>query len=91
MSVVVRLPAQLRPVAGGRREIAVEATTVREALDALEARHPGLKERIVDDEGQLRRFVNIFLADRDIRFLDGLDTPVRDDETLSVLPAISGG
>ena len=91
MSVVVRIPAQLRPLTGGEREIAVTATTVGGALDALEDRHPGLKERIVDPDGQLRRFVNIFLADRDIRFLEGLDTPVGDDQTLSVVPAISGG
>ncbi|MGD0742951.1 MAG: ubiquitin-like small modifier protein 1 [Acidimicrobiales bacterium] len=91
MSVVVRIPAQLRPVTGGKREVNVAATTVREALDDLEALHPGLRERIVDPEGQLRRFVNIFLADRDVRFLDGLDTPVEDGQTLSVVPAISGG
>jgi molybdopterin synthase sulfur carrier subunit len=91
VSVVVRIPAQLRPVTGGKREVNVAATTVREALDDLEALHPGLRERIVDPEGQLRRFVNIFLADRDVRFLDGLDTPVEDGQTLSVVPAISGG
>jgi len=91
VSVVVRIPAQLRPVTGGKREVNVAATTVREALDDLEALHPGLRERIVDPEGQLRRFANIFLADRDVRFLDGLDTPVEDGQTLSVVPAISGG
>jgi molybdopterin synthase sulfur carrier subunit len=91
VSVVVRIPAQLRPLTGGEREIAVTATTVGGALDALEDRHPGVKERIVDPDGQLRRFVNIFLADRDIRFLKGLDTPVGEDQTLSVVPAISGG
>jgi molybdopterin synthase sulfur carrier subunit len=91
MSVVVRIPSQLRPLTGGHREIVVTAATVRESLDALEARHPGVRERILDPDGQLRRFVNIFLADRDIRFLDGLDTPVGDDEVVSVVPAIAGG
>jgi len=91
VSVVVRIPAQLRPLTGGHREIVVVAATVREALDALENRHPGLRERIVDSDGQLRRFVNVFLADRDIRLLEGLDTPVRDDEIVSVVPAIAGG
>jgi molybdopterin synthase sulfur carrier subunit len=91
VSIVVRIPSQLRPVAGGQREVEVAASTVREALDDLEARHPGLKARIVDENGQLRRFVNVFLADRDVRFLGGLDTPVRDGQTLSVVPAISGG
>jgi molybdopterin synthase sulfur carrier subunit len=91
VSVVVRVPAQLRTLTGGEREVVVVAQTVREALDALEAGHPGLRERIVDDHGELRRFVNVFVADRDIRFLDGLDTPLEDDQTLSVVPAISGG
>jgi molybdopterin synthase sulfur carrier subunit len=91
VSIVVRIPSQLRPLTGGKREVVVEASTVGEALDDLEAHHPGLKARIVDETGQLRRFVNVFLADRDVRFLDGLDTPVRDGQTLSVVPAISGG
>ena len=91
MSIVVRIPSQLRSLTGGKREVVVAASTVREALDDLEAHHPGLKTRIVDETGQLRRFVNIFVADRDVRFLDGLDTPVRDGQTLSVVPAISGG
>lgn len=91
MSVTVRIPAQLRSLTGGEREIVVEAATVHEALTSLEARHPGVTARIVGDDGQVRRFVNVFLENRDIRFLDGLDTTVGEGQTLSVVPAISGG
>ena len=91
MSVTVRIPAQLRSLTGGEREIVVEAATVQEALAALEARHPGVTARIVGDDGQVRRFVNVFLENRDIRFLDGLETTVGEGQTLSVVPAISGG
>ena len=91
MSVSVRVPTQLRPLTGGLGEITVEATTVREAITALNVAHPGLSERILDENGALRRFVNLFVADEDIRFLDGLDTPVSDGQTLSVVPAVAGG
>ena len=91
MSVTVRIPAQLRSLTGGEREIVVEAATVHEAFAALEARYPGVTARIVGDDGQVRRFVNVFLENRDIRFLDGLETTVGEGQTLSVVPAISGG
>ncbi len=91
MSVSVRIPTQLRQLTGGAGEIAVEGSTVREALESLDALHPGIGERLLDDDGALRRFVNLFLADEDVRFLEGLDTPVTSGQTLSVVPAVAGG
>lgn len=91
MSVVVRLPAQLRSLVGGAGEVPVEAATVREAILALDAAHPGLAARVLDEGGALRRFVNVFVADEDVRFLDGLDTPVPPGETISLVPAVAGG
>jgi sulfur-carrier protein len=91
MSVTVRIPTQLRSLTGGEGEIDVEAKTVRDALVALDALHPGVTERLLDEDGSLRRFVNVFLADEDVRFLDGLDTEVGDGQTLSVVPAVAGG
>lgn len=91
MSVTVRVPTQLRPLTGGQGEIAVEGATVGEALKALDAAHPGLAERLFDEGGQLRRFVNVFLADEDVRFLDGLETPVSAGQTVSIVPAVAGG
>ena len=91
MAVTVRVPTQLRSLTGGVGEVPVEGATVGEALRALDARHPGLAERIFDSEGGLRRFVNVFVAEEDIRFLDGLATPVADGQTISVVPAVAGG
>jgi molybdopterin synthase sulfur carrier subunit len=91
MSVTVRIPTQLRELTSGEGEITVEGATVREALSSLETLHPGIGDRLLDDSGQLRRFVNVFLADEDVRFLDGLDTPVQAGQTLSVVPAVAGG
>jgi molybdopterin synthase sulfur carrier subunit len=91
MSISVRVPAQLRTLTGGAGEVAVDGSTVGEALKALDAAHPGFAARLFDDAGQLRRFVNVFLADEDVRFLDGLNTPVTDGQTLSIVPAVAGG
>jgi sulfur-carrier protein len=91
MSVIVRVPAQLRTLTGGAGEVTVEGATVGEALKALDAAHPGFGGRLFDDAGALRRFVNVFLADEDVRFLEGLDTPVADGQTLSIVPAVAGG
>ncbi len=91
MSVIVRLPSQLRVLVGGAGEVAVEATTVRGAIEALEATHPGIAPRVLDDRGALRRFVNVFVADEDVRFLDGLDTIVEAGQTVSLVPAVAGG
>jgi sulfur-carrier protein len=89
--VTVRVPTQLRSLTGGRGEVAVEATTAGEALQALDALHPGFGERLFDDGGALRRFVNVFVADEDVRFAGGLETPVKDGETVSIVPAVAGG
>ncbi len=91
MAVTIRIPTQLRPLAGGNPTVQVEAGTVGSALAGLEAAHPGFSERIFDETGELRRFVNVFVADEDIRFLEGLDTPVADNSTLSIVPAVAGG
>ena len=91
MSVNVRVPTQLRTLTGGAGEVTVEGSTVGEVLKALESAHQGFADRIFDSEGNLRRFVNVFLADEDVRFLDGLATPVADGQTLSIVPAVAGG
>ena len=91
MSLNVRIPTQLRTLTGGAGEVPVEGSTVGEALKALDAAHPGMGDRLFDEGGNLRRFVNVFLADEDVRFLEGLATPVADGETLSIVPAVAGG
>lgn len=91
MSVTVRVPTTLRTLTGGESEVAVEGDTVGAVLTALDAAHPGFKDKIFDDEGKLRRFVNVFVADDDVRFMDGLDTAVPDGETVSIIPAVAGG
>ncbi|MFM7067842.1 MAG: ubiquitin-like small modifier protein 1 [Actinomycetes bacterium] len=91
MSVKIRIPTTLRPLTGGVSEVEVEATTVGEAFDALEAAHPGFRDRLYDEAGALRRFVNVFVADDDVRYLDGTSTPVPDGETISIIPAVAGG
>ena len=91
MSVTVRIPTQLRTLTGGAGEVAVEGASVGEILKALDAAHAGFADRLFDDDGNLRRFVNVFLADEDVRFLDGLTTPVADGQTLSIVPAVAGG
>lgn len=91
MSVKVKLPTQLRSAAGGDGEVVVEGATVGEALDALYGVHPELKERIADEDGSVRRFVNVYVDGDDIRFGDGLATPVKDGAQLQILPAVAGG
>ena len=92
MAVTVRIPTQLRDAAGGSAETRVEsAGTVGEALEALYAEHGELRDRIADESGELRRFVNVYLSGEDIRFLQGLETPVSDGAELTILPAVAGG
>jgi MoaD family protein len=91
MAVTVKIPTQLRAVTGGAAEATAEGATVAEVLDSLYQSHGELRERIAADDGGLRRFVNIYLAGEDIRFLDGLDTPVPDGAELTILPAVAGG
>ncbi|MFM7225016.1 MAG: MoaD/ThiS family protein [Actinomycetota bacterium] len=89
--ITVRIPTQLRSLSGGAAEVSVEAGTVAEALRALDVAHPGFGERLFDESGALRRFVNVFLADEDIRFLDGVDTAVTAGQVVSIIPAVAGG
>ena len=91
MSVKVRIPSQLRSLAGGASEVALEGANVGDLLKALDAAYTGFGDRLFDETGKLRRFVNVFVADEDIRFLQGLDTPVADGTTLSIVPAVAGG
>ncbi|MGA2470962.1 MAG: ubiquitin-like small modifier protein 1 [Solirubrobacteraceae bacterium] len=91
MAVNVKIPTALRIATDGEAEVGVEGETVSEVLDALFERFDGLRERISDEQGSLRRFVNVYVAGEDIRFLDGLDTPVADGSEITILPAVAGG
>lgn len=91
MAVTVRIPTQLRTLSGGAAELRLEGATVSEVLAALDAAHPGFGERLYDERGKLRRFVNVFVDDEDIRFLDGLDTKLAEDAVVSIVPAVAGG
>jgi molybdopterin synthase sulfur carrier subunit len=91
MAVTVRIPTTLRTLTGGTSSVEVAGTDVGEVLAALEEAHPGFRERILGDDGQLRRFVNVFVSDEDVRYLDGLSTPVPDGETVAIVPAVAGG
>ncbi|MCY4068773.1 MAG: MoaD/ThiS family protein [Acidimicrobiaceae bacterium] len=91
MAVTVRVPTTLRVLTAGASEASVEGATLAEVLESLESKHPGFAERILDDAGELRRFVNVFVDDDDVRFLDGLDTSVAEGVTVSIVPAVAGG
>ena len=91
MAVTLRIPTPLRSLSGGEAELSVEGSTVSEVLDALERDHPGFHDRLHDERGEIRRFVNIYVAGEDIRFLKGVDTPVKDGEEVSIVPAVAGG
>ena len=91
MAVTVRIPTPLQRVTDGRGEVACEGKTVAELLASLERQHPGVKERICDEQGKVRRFVNIFVNEEDVRFLQGDQTPVKDGDEVSIIPAIAGG
>lgn len=90
MAIKVRIPTPLRTLTGGAESVDVEAKTVREMVENLEASHAGMKERLMDDKG-VRRFVNLYVGEEDIRFLDGLDTELKDGDEVSIVPAIAGG
>ena len=87
----VRIPTPLRKFTQGKEEVTVTGGNVRELITNLEANYPGIRERICDENGAVRRFVNVFVADEDIRFLDNLDTAVKDADEVSIVPAIAGG
>lgn len=91
MAITVRIPSVLRTLTNGQEHIALQAGTVQAALDALEGACPGVKARICDDQGRLRKFVNVFVGEEDIRFLDGPATALKDGDILDIVPAIAGG
>ena len=91
MAVTVRIPTTLRPLAGGNATVQVDGATVGEVLKHLDQAHPGFSDRLLDDQGGLRRFVNVFVADEDVRFLQGLDTEVGEGQVVSIIPAVAGG
>jgi molybdopterin converting factor small subunit len=91
MSVSVRIPTILRSYTGGASEVSAAGSTLLEVLDDLEANHPGIRARVLDDAGEIRRFVNVYVGNDDVRFLDGLKTPTPDGAQLSIIPAVAGG
>jgi molybdopterin synthase sulfur carrier subunit len=91
MAVKVRIPTPLRKLTQDKDVVAATGKTIQDIIDDLEKNHPGLKERLCDDKGELRRFVNIYLNDEDIRFAQGRQTAVKDGDEISIIPAIAGG
>jgi len=91
MAVTVHVPTPLRKLTGNQSEVQAEAATVAELVDNLESAHAGIKEKLLDEGGDIRRYVNIYVNDEDIRFLDGKDTSLRDGDSVSIVPAIAGG
>jgi molybdopterin synthase sulfur carrier subunit len=91
MSVSVRVPTILRTYTGGESEVSADGSTLRDVLESLDRSYPGIKGRIVDEQGALRRFVNVYIGNDDVRFLDGLDTATADGTQISVIPAVAGG
>jgi molybdopterin synthase sulfur carrier subunit len=89
-TVTVRIPTPLRTLTGGADEVSIEGSTVGEVIDNLEKKHPGIKERVCDEKG-VRRFVNVYANEEDIRFLDNLGTQLKDGDSVSIVPAIAGG
>jgi molybdopterin synthase sulfur carrier subunit len=91
MAVTVRIPTTLRPMSGGNKLVEVSPGSLADVISGLESAHPGFADRLLDDDGGLRKFVNIFVDDDDVRYLDGLDTRVDDGVTVSIIPAVAGG
>ncbi|KAA1379755.1 ubiquitin-like small modifier protein 1 [Aeromicrobium fastidiosum] len=91
MSINVRIPTILRTYTQEQSQVTAEGATLTEVLDSLEASFPGIRARVVDDEGKLRRFVNIYVAEEDVRFSQGLETPTPDGSQVSIIPAVAGG
>lgn len=91
MAVNVRIPTPLRKFTNDQSDVEIEGSSVGEVIDNLEAAHGGIKEKLVDEEGSIRRFVNVYVNDEDIRFLDGADTKVKDGDSVTIVPAIAGG
>jgi molybdopterin converting factor small subunit len=88
--ITVRIPTPLRTLTGGNEQVEVDGSTLREVIDTMEKRHPGIRDRLLDDQG-VRRLVNIYVGDEDVRFLDGLETKLAAGTEISIGPAIAGG
>jgi sulfur-carrier protein len=91
VSIAVRLPHLLRPAAGGERQVEAEGTTIGEVLVHLQTAYPGMAGQVLTDGGELHRFVNVYVNDDDVRYIGKLETKVRDDDVVSILPAVAGG
>jgi sulfur-carrier protein len=91
VSAAVKIPTPLRKVTNGEANVTAAGANVRELIEDLERQFPGMRERLCDDDGSLRRFVNVFVGDEDIRFMDGLDTALEDGVQVSIVPAVAGG
>lgn len=91
MAVTVRIPTTMRPMAGGLSTVQVEGVTVADVIASLDAAHPGFSDRLLDESGAMRKFVNLFVADDDVRYLDGLNTATPEGTTVSIIPAVAGG
>ncbi len=89
--ITVRIPTPLRPLTKGQGEVKASASSVADMIETLNHAHPGIKDRLCDEKGELRRFVNIYVNEEDIRFLQGKDTSLRDGDEVSIVPAIAGG
>jgi molybdopterin synthase sulfur carrier subunit len=91
MAAKVRIPTPLQIVTGNKAEVSAEGATIREVIEDLERQFPGFKERVCDEQGNLRRFVNVYVNEEDVRFLAGEDTQLKDADEISIIPAIAGG
>jgi molybdopterin synthase sulfur carrier subunit len=91
MAATVRIPTPLRKLTNEQESVEVESATIGAAVEELEGKFPGIKERIVDEEGEIRRFVNVYVNEEDIRFLENQDTPLKEGDDVSIIPAIAGG
>jgi len=87
----IRIPTPLRKLTQNQAEVDADGSTIRDVVDSLEKQFPGFKERMCDENGDLRRFVNVYVGEEDIRFMDGLDTKIPDGESVSIIPAVAGG
>ena len=91
MAVTVRVPTPLRKYAGGAKEVSASGGSVAELIDDLEQKHPGIKDRLCEEDGMLRRFINIYVNGEDIRYAKGIETSLKDGDEVSLIPAVSGG
>ena len=91
MPITVQVPTPLRKLTGNRAEVGIEASTVQELVDGLESAYAGIKDKLVDEAGEIRRYVNIYVNEEDIRFLDGAGTVLKDGDSVAIVPAIAGG